>query len=83
MSVNVSLKQFQSDRSSPTSNRPRRSGLAPDSLVLEITESLIRSTPTGLERLRQLKSLGVRLALDDFGTGYSSLSYLRRSRSTS
>ncbi|HSA54080.1 MAG TPA: bifunctional diguanylate cyclase/phosphodiesterase [Gemmatimonadaceae bacterium] len=57
----------------------RESQLAPESLVLEITESAIMRTmePT-LKRLNRLKRLGVRLAIDDFGTGYSSLSYLQQ-----
>jgi diguanylate cyclase (GGDEF)-like protein/PAS domain S-box-containing protein len=55
------------------------SGLPPSRLVLEITESvLMNDTTATLNRLFQLKSLGVRLAIDDFGTGYSSFAYLRR-----
>jgi diguanylate cyclase (GGDEF)-like protein len=55
------------------------SGLAPELLMLEITESVMaRETDATARRLRQLKGLGVGLAIDDFGTGYSSLSYLRR-----
>jgi diguanylate cyclase (GGDEF)-like protein len=54
-------------------------GVEPQSIVLEITESaVVRDLDTALRRLRQLAAMGVRLALDDFGTGYSSLSYLRR-----
>lgn len=56
-----------------------RSGLAPDRLLLEVTESTLLHASKGLEEaLGQLKSLGVRLSLDDFGTGYSSLSQLHR-----
>ena len=67
-------------RSSPTSRSAlAESGLAPDNLVLEITESVMMlDTDLAVERLKALKNLGVRMALDDFGTGYSSLSYLSR-----
>jgi diguanylate cyclase (GGDEF)-like protein len=56
-----------------------KTGLNPDRLELEITESLLMDN-TGLveSTLAALKGLGVRIALDDFGTGYSSLSYLRK-----
>ncbi|MDD2878604.1 MAG: EAL domain-containing protein [Acidiphilium sp.] len=53
-------------------------GLAPDRLEIEVTESLlIRNPERALETLRQIKALGVRIAMDDFGTGYSSLATLR------
>jgi EAL domain-containing protein (putative c-di-GMP-specific phosphodiesterase class I) len=53
------------------------SGLAPNRLEVEITESvLLQDTPQTRASLQQLHDLGVRLSLDDFGTGYSSLSYL-------
>ena len=52
-------------------------GLSPNRLELEITESvLINDFSRGVSMLRRLKALGVRIVMDDFGTGYSSLSYL-------
>ena len=55
------------------------SGLAPERLVLEITEStLIDDSVFATEQLSQLRSYGISTALDDFGTGYSSLAYVQR-----
>jgi diguanylate cyclase (GGDEF)-like protein/PAS domain S-box-containing protein len=56
-----------------------QTGLPPECLVLEITESvMMQDMALSNERLTQLKHLGVLLAVDDFGTGYSSLNYIRR-----
>ena len=79
MTVNLSLKQLQhSDIVADVRDALAESGLAPQRLTLEITETvLMADTDLAVQRLRELKALGVRLALDDFGTGYSSLSYLQ------
>ena len=57
----------------------RTSGILPESLEIEITEScLMAGTRESDQILCDLKALGVRISIDDFGTGYSSLAYLRR-----
>ena len=54
-------------------------GLRPEQLVLEMTETVIFHDTLGtIARLEAIRALGVRIAIDDFGTGYSSLGYLRR-----
>jgi diguanylate cyclase (GGDEF)-like protein/PAS domain S-box-containing protein len=79
MSVNLSARQLR-DKHLITDVRDtlRASGLAPNCLILEITETvLMENTDAAIDGLHQLKALGIRLAIDDFGTGYSSLNYLR------
>jgi diguanylate cyclase (GGDEF)-like protein/PAS domain S-box-containing protein len=80
MSVNVSARQFRDPELIDTvAEVLARTRLDASRLTLEITESTImEDSEAALERLRDLKGLGVRIAIDDFGTGYSSLSYLRR-----
>lgn len=53
-------------------------GLAPHRLVLEITETVLVDHETALERLAELRGLGVSVAIDDFGTGFTSIAQLRR-----
>jgi predicted signal transduction protein with EAL and GGDEF domain len=79
MHVNLSPQELaQPDVADHVAEVIRETGIEPDRLVLEITESgLIEDTATSVATLEDLRRLGVRLALDDFGTGYSSLSYLR------
>ena len=78
--VNVSARQLiQSDFGSTLKQALLASGLPPHKLTLELTESvLIEQTGQTVERLREIRALGVKIAIDDFGTGYSSLAYLGR-----
>jgi diguanylate cyclase (GGDEF)-like protein len=80
VSVNLSPKQLlEPNLVKEVARSLSEAGLAPGSLVLEITEDVLMQEAEGtLLRLRELKAQGVRLAIDDFGTGYSSLSYLER-----
>jgi diguanylate cyclase (GGDEF)-like protein/PAS domain S-box-containing protein len=80
VSVNLSGRQInQSDLIPVVSNVLANTGLAPSSLVLEITESvLMGDAEAAIVVLRDLRNLGVHLSIDDFGTGYSSLSYLKK-----
>jgi diguanylate cyclase (GGDEF)-like protein/PAS domain S-box-containing protein len=80
MGVNISGRQLaEEDFVERVDAILQRTGAPPDSVTLEITESVImRRTEESLLTLRALKRLGVQLAIDDFGTGYSSLSYLQK-----
>ncbi len=80
VSVNLSPTQFRHrDLVNLLQQTLEQTGLAPERLELEITESaLLSDTHVACEILDRLKQLGVMVAIDDFGTGYSSLSYLQK-----
>jgi diguanylate cyclase (GGDEF)-like protein len=80
VSVNVSAVQLQQpDFLGEVESVLAASGLRPDRLVLEITETaMFRDAQATIGKLQALRERGVRVAIDDFGTGYSSLTYLRR-----
>ena len=79
LAVNLSTRDLLDPELPPRlADAIARHQLAPDSLVLEITESAIMDDPErALHTLQRLRTMGVRLSIDDFGTGYSSLSYLK------
>lgn len=80
IAVNISAYQFRRSDLVPTiAAILAETGLAPDRLELELTESvLIESEQRNIETLSELSAMGIRLAIDDFGTGYSSFIYLKR-----
>ena len=80
ISVNLSGKQFlQSELVQDISLILKETNLRPNTLMLEITESVLMERPeTMTHTLEKLRALDVQLHIDDFGTGYSSLSYLHR-----
>ncbi|MBS4098088.1 MAG: EAL domain-containing protein [Sulfuricella sp.] len=80
MGVNLSGRQFtHSDITALLADALAESGLPPEWLELEVTESvLMRDLDQGNAILTRLREMGVKVSLDDFGTGYSSLSYLKK-----
>jgi diguanylate cyclase (GGDEF)-like protein len=80
VSVNISAKQLhQPHFVDQVLEIVGETGLRPQSLVLELTESMVlQDQADSIAKLEALKRAGIRIAIDDFGTGYSSLSYLRR-----
>ncbi len=80
MSVNISPVQFRrKDFVFNIRDIIKRCAVSPESVILEITEGmLIEDIDETVEKLNQLKQLGVKISIDDFGTGYSSLYYLKR-----
>ncbi|MBC7441644.1 MAG: EAL domain-containing protein [Ramlibacter sp.] len=79
VSVNVSARQFvQDDFGQVVKRALDESGLPPDQLWLELTESaVLEAIDSAAKTFQELRGLGVRLAIDDFGTGYSSFTHLR------
>jgi diguanylate cyclase (GGDEF)-like protein len=80
MSVNLSARQLhQPDLVPDVAGALDASGLDPADLMLELTErALALDDQATVQRLRELRALGVHLAVDDFGTGWSALAYLRQ-----
>ena len=80
LSVNLSAIQFKrGDVQQSVTQALASSGLPPELLELELTESILIQNMDSVQAIvRPLKQLGVKFAIDDFGTGYSSLSYLKR-----
>jgi len=80
IAVNVSARQFRHpDFSNHILNLLRLSGANPYRLKLELTESLLLTDfEEAVQKMSELRSIGVSFSLDDFGTGYSSLAYLKR-----
>ncbi len=80
IAVNVSIRQLHE----PTfldavSNVLNETGLAAESLILELTENMImENVEANTSQLNELRNIGVKISIDDFGTGYSSLSYLQQ-----
>jgi EAL domain-containing protein (putative c-di-GMP-specific phosphodiesterase class I) len=80
MAVNISPKQFwQADLLETVADILEQTGLAPEFLELEITESAIMlDVEKAIDTMKRIRGMGISLAVDDFGTGYSSLSCLQR-----
>ncbi|AFL74876.1 EAL domain-containing protein [Thiocystis violascens] len=80
LAVNLSVRELErADLVDEIREILHRTGVAPERLELEVTESMImRNAELAIKTLAALRGLGVTLAVDDFGTGYSSLAYLKR-----
>jgi diguanylate cyclase (GGDEF)-like protein/PAS domain S-box-containing protein len=80
LAVNISVHQLRDpDFPHAVAALLAATGASPDRLTLELTESVFARNPDELvDRMQQLRRLGIHFALDDFGTGYSSLAYLAR-----
>lgn len=78
MSVNISTLQFQqADFLKMVMQTLETTGLPPEYLELELTESIVQDPKYSVPLMKEIREKGIRISLDDFGTGYSSLSYLK------
>ncbi|WP_350226926.1 EAL domain-containing protein [Demequina sediminis] len=78
ISVNISVDQFYDiEFAHHLEAAIELAGISPESLVLEITESIASQSEIVVDQLHRFAGIGVRIAIDDFGTGYSSLRYLK------
>jgi PAS domain S-box-containing protein len=79
MHVNVSAHELKNaDIVTATASLIKETGVDPQTVIFEITESTLADSSEMMATIREVNSLGIRWSVDDFGTGYSSLSYLRR-----
>ena len=79
MAINISVRQLErTDFTALVRDTILETGLPPECIELEITESVIMNATDAIDRLLELRAIGVKLSIDDFGTGYSSLAYLRK-----
>ncbi|MFD2611379.1 putative bifunctional diguanylate cyclase/phosphodiesterase [Paenibacillus gansuensis] len=79
LAINISLIQFeQSNLMDILESSISETGVHPERIELEITESVMQSSERTIEVLHRLRAMGFYVTIDDFGTGYSSLSYLKR-----
>jgi len=78
MSINFSVRQlYQPNLIEMIETILKETGMSPEYLDIEITESMLIDSEQGMKALQKLKKIGVQISLDDFGTGYSSLQYLK------
>jgi diguanylate cyclase (GGDEF)-like protein/PAS domain S-box-containing protein len=79
VAVNLSGRQFQESLVPTIAEVLKKTGLEPQFLELELTEtSIMKNDEIAVKILTELKKMGIQICIDDFGTGYSSLSYLKR-----
>lgn len=78
IAVNVSAVHFSGDFATQVEQRLKSSGLPPEMLEIELTESVFAKDLSEVSKIMaQLRQMGIKIAIDDFGTGYSSMSYIQ------